>query len=94
MARAPIVVSNGGIASALTVGLIPATRGIKPTKMEEADTVKIIMKNLKALNAKSTGKYSPVARSLNPSSPGNGPKIYWRLRGETPHGKENGKHAS
>lgn len=90
MARAPIIISNGGIASALTVGLIPATRGIKPTKKEEADTVKIIMKNLRALNAKKTGEHSPVARSLK----GNGPKIYWRLKGEKLNAKENGNHAS
>lgn len=94
--RAAIIISNGGVASALTKGLIPATRGIKPTKKEEAATVQVIMKNLKVLNAKTRGggKGSPVARSLNPSSPGNGPKIYWRLKGDKPNGRENGKPAS
>lgn len=93
MARPAIIISNGGVASALTKGLIPATRGIKPTKKEEADTVKIIMKNLKALNARKDKNNPPVARSLKGLSRNNDPKIYWRLKKDKPHGKEIGSDA-
>ena len=91
MARPPVVISNGGVASALTKGLIPATRGIKPTKKEQEATVKVIMKNLKALNARKSNNNPPVAKSLKGSS--KEPKIYWRLKKDKKHRKESGSNA-
>ena len=81
MAKPPIIISNGGIASELTKGLV-AEDG------EKRPVVQIIMDNVRDLNSRVTGANPkneplPVAMSLADHS---GPaRIYWRLSNEGEH---------
>lgn len=91
--RPPIIISNGGMASALTKNLVPA-----PGQTKAAD--KIIMDNVAELNAAVNDESypsntRPVARRLRKdrSRDTTPAKIYWRLESEDPHSKETGSDA-
>ncbi|MCH8011466.1 MAG: hypothetical protein IIA61_05900 [Candidatus Marinimicrobia bacterium] len=99
MARPPIIISNGGIASALTKGL-KAAPGENPDGKDPA-VIKIIMANLAELNNRITGANPnnepiPKARTLRgggtPASK-NEAKIYWRLENDRAHTREVGLDA-
>ncbi len=77
MARPPIVISNGGIAEALTIDLVPKTGDSRSVE-------KIIMDNVANLNLRQPGSQppAPVAKSLSGSNKNSEPRIYWRLEGE------------
>ena len=86
MARPPIVISNGGVAGALTQNLVPAA------DQGTASAVDIIMANVVALNQQ-TGRTAPVAKTLSGSNKKSDPRIYWRLEGDTASNKELGIEA-
>ena len=88
MARPPIVISNGGIASKLTDGLIVATDPI--TEEQKIAAVAHITNNIDSLNGQ-TGLDSPVAKSLSGSNKLNEPRIYWRLEGDDEYQKQGSK---
>lgn len=87
MAKAPIIISNGGIAEELAKGLVPAT-GVRG-KAEE-----IILRNVEELNERMNKKKTlgprPVAMSLEYPARA---RIYWRLDNEEEHENETGAGA-
>lgn len=95
MARPPIIISNGGVASELVKGLQPV-----PGKTQTAE--EIILENVAELNRRCTDPNHPhfdnppLARSLRGgrNKPGkNQEKIYWRLLEENEHRREVGLDA-
>ncbi len=86
MAKPPIIISNGGMASELARGLVPG-----PGENRKAE--KIILENVKELNERVTGnnpgnKPLPVAMSLAEQS--GAARIYWRLSDEKEIPSETG----
>lgn len=85
MARPPIVISNGGMASALTENLVPEKAG-GPTKEE------IILENVSKMNSPGAGNNglgSPVAKTLSGRNRDNDPRIYWRFENEPTYQEKN-----
>ena len=84
MATPPIIISNGGVAEELAVGLKPTD----PNEKREA--WKIILDNVDRLNQKATNNAAdrPVARRLRQPDPARSPRIYWRLANENKHSDE------
>ena len=88
MHKPPIIISNGGMASALTKGLVPADG--------QGTADQIIMANVKELNERVTSgnpgnEPLPVAMSLaQQSSPA---RILWRLSNEEENHSETGAGA-
>ncbi|MCH8069955.1 MAG: hypothetical protein IID16_11920 [Candidatus Marinimicrobia bacterium] len=94
MARPPIIISNGGIASELT-------RNLRPAADEKRTAIQIIVDNVTELNARITSANPnkepiPTARTLRgggtPASK-NEAKIYWRLENDRAHTREVGLDA-
>ena len=88
MARPPIIISNGGIASELT-------RNLRPAADEKRTAIQIIVDNVTELNARITGtnpnnKPRPLARRLRGFGRNNDSRIYWRLENEPEHSRETG----
>ena len=83
MARPPIVISNGGMASALTQGLKPED----PNDSRSAD--QIILENVETMNARGPGSDPPVAKTLSGRNRDNNPRIYWRFEMEESYQKKN-----
>ena len=81
MARPPIVISNGGMASALTEGLEPNAEN-KGKNLSRED---IILDNVIKMNSPGAGNNElgpPVAKTLSGSNKLNEPRIYWRFEDE------------
>ena len=74
MAQPPIIISNGGMASALTEGLVPKNN-------PNGDPADVIMANVRKLNQKAREDASdrPVAGMLKA---GKDAKVLWRLANE------------
>lgn len=91
MARPPIIISNGGIASELIKNLRPAAN-------EKRTALQIIVDNVTELNARINGSNPknnprPLARRLRGFDRNNDPRIYWRLENEPGHSRETGSDA-
>ncbi len=82
MARAPIVISNGGMASALTNGL-EANAENKDKSPEE-----IILANVVSMNNRGPNDDPPVAKTLSGRNRDNNPRIYWRFEMEESYQKK------
>ena len=93
MARPPIAISNGGIAGALTEGLVPAPDKNRISPEERTRAGEIILANVENLNARKPGQNPPVAKSLSGSNRKNDPRIYWRREDDKPDPKEVGLEA-
>ncbi len=86
MARPPIVISNGGMASYLTTDLVPK-------EGDSRNAVEIILENVATMNERGSGSDPPVAKTLSGRNRDNNPRIYWRFEDDTASNKELGIEA-